>query len=110
FCRLLGEVDVASAFEVKGIINYASRVLTIRHRVKSVMPVAVVRDVVEFVRQPSTSLTNLRAAALCVLGFAGFFRISDMLKIRREHIHISEHCATIEIERSKSDQFGVGDK
>jgi len=109
-CKLLGESDVALSAEVRGIVNFASRVLPAKRRVKSVVPPEAVRLVGQAALRPGVSLLQLRSAAMCVLGFAGFFRISDMLGLRREDVHVSSKCITVDVRRSKVDQFSVGDR
>lgn len=56
----------------------------------------------------STNLAYLRFLIISILGFAGVFRISELLDIRISNIKLSESCIEIFLEISKCDQIREG--
>ena len=56
----------------------------------------------------SPSLSDLRTVALCLLGYAGFFRFSELCSIRACDIKFFPTYASIFLESSKTDQFRDG--
>lgn len=58
--------------------------------------------------EKSENLMHRRFIILCIFGFAGFFRISELLSIRLKHLKIEKDSAQIFIEKSKTDQLRDG--
>ena len=56
----------------------------------------------------SASLSDLRTVALCLLGYAGFFRFSELCSIRACDIKFFPTYLSIFLESSKTDQFRDG--
>ena len=56
----------------------------------------------------SPSLSDLRTVALCLLGYAGFFRFSELCSIRAWAIKFFPTYVFIFLESSKTDQFRDG--
>ena len=56
----------------------------------------------------SPSLSDLRTVALCLLGYAGFFRFSEVCSIRACDIKFFPTYVSIFLESSKTDQFRDG--
>ena len=56
----------------------------------------------------SPSLSDLRTVALCLLGFAGFFRFSELCSITACDINFFPTHVSIFLESSKTDQFRDG--
>jgi integrase len=54
------------------------------------------------------SVTDIRDAAILLMGFAGAFRRSELVAIDREDVQIDEIGAAVILCRSKSDQTGHG--
>ena len=54
------------------------------------------------------SLLNVRAVAQCLVGYAGFFRYSDLANIRACDVKISSSFCRIFLESSKIDQLREG--
>jgi integrase len=54
------------------------------------------------------SVTDIRDAALLLIGFAGAFRRSELVGIDCEDVQIDEIGATVILRCSKTDQFGYG--
>ena len=60
--------------------------------------------------EESGSLSDLRLATACVLGFAGFLRFDELIKLRPCEMVFSEEMLTIKIPGSKTDQLRQGDE
>ena len=56
----------------------------------------------------SPSLSDLRTVALCLLGYAGFFRFCELYSIRACDIKFFPTYVSIFLESSKADQFRDG--
>ena len=56
----------------------------------------------------NASLLDLRLLTMCLVGFAGFFRFSELINIRRNDIIFYGKYLKIFIERSKTDQYRKG--
>ncbi len=56
----------------------------------------------------SENILDIRFVVLCLLGFSGFLRISELLEIQVKHIIFEENCVKITIEKSKTDQLREG--
>ena len=53
-------------------------------------------------------LIHLRFILICVLGFAGFFRISELLNLQVKDIFLKESWVEIFVKKSKTDQYREG--
>ena len=51
---------------------------------------------------------HLRFILICVLGFAGFFRISELLNLQIKDISFKESWVEIFVKKSKTDQYREG--
>ena len=56
----------------------------------------------------SDNLIHLRFLVICVLGFAGFFRISELLDLQVSDLNFKEDWYEITIKKSKTDQTREG--
>lgn len=54
------------------------------------------------------NVKNQRVICACLLGYAGFFRSEELLKIRRSDIHIDSMHMSVFIESSKTDKYRDG--
>ena len=54
------------------------------------------------------NLVNLRIVTMCLIGFAGFFRFSELVNIKRSDISICETHVSIFVEKSKIDVYRDG--
>ena len=66
---------------------------------------AIVQDA-----ERSGSLSDLRLATACLLGFAGFLRFDELIHLRPCDFTVTEEMMKIKIVRSKTDQFRQGDE
>ena len=55
------------------------------------------------------SLSDLRTSAVCLLAFAGFFWIDEVLKLRCEDVQFCADHMKIRVRGSKTDQYRKGD-
>ena len=53
---------------------------------------------------PPWNLSHMRFLVLCLLGFAGFMRVSELLSIKIADICFLRNYMTINIETSKTDE------
>jgi len=60
--------------------------------------------------EKSKSLSDLHLATACLLGFAGFLRFDELIKLRPCEINFSDEMLTIRIPESKSDQLQQEDE
>ena len=56
----------------------------------------------------SENLMHLGFMIICIIGFAGFLRIGEMLEIKIKHISIFDDRVEILIPKSKTDQLREG--
>ena len=56
----------------------------------------------------SNCLSDIRLLTLCLLGFAGFLRFSEIVNIRRSHITFHSDHVSLFIARSKTDKYNQG--
>ena len=57
----------------------------------------------------TTSLTEIRTVAMCLLAFAAFLRFDELVKLRADDITFSKEGMTVRITSSKTDQYREGD-
>ena len=58
--------------------------------------------------QSSSSLYDLRFLVMCFLGFAGFFRIQELLSVQLKNVLFTNSHIEITLEKSKCDQHRDG--
>ena len=56
----------------------------------------------------SKNILELRFLLICLLGFSGFFRISELLEVQKKHITFCKDYVEIYVEKSKCDQLREG--
>jgi len=56
----------------------------------------------------SDNLMHLRFLVICITGFAGFFRISELLNIKIRNLEETKESFEIFVEKSKTDQLREG--
>lgn len=56
----------------------------------------------------SANLKNLRLACMCLLGYAGFLRFSELANIRRSHVFFHDSYIKLFLEASKTDVYREG--
>ena len=63
------------------------------------------KKLVELFGGKNASLLDIRLLTMCLVGFAGFFRFSELVNIRRNYIIFYGKYLKIFIERSKTDKY-----
>ena len=56
----------------------------------------------------SECLVHLRFLILCLIGFAGFFRISELLEVKVKDLNFFDDRVEIFVTKSKTDQLREG--
>ena len=74
---------------------------------KEPMSVDMAKQVVELFGQDS-NLVNHRTVVICLLGFSGFLRISELVEIQVKHLKFLEAHLEITIPKAKNDQMREG--
>lgn len=93
---------------VKQVLGGAKRMLA--HKVAKKEPITpeILKVLVERFAQEGARLSDIRTLTICLLGFAGFFRYSEMAKLRECDIKFFSEHMEIFIESSKTDQYRDG--
>ena len=94
-------------FLVKSIVEASSRVL--RKPVRKAEPITP--EILGLIFQQygeSSNLLDIRFVCMCLLAYAGFFRISELLSIRRSNIVTEDLYHKIFVEVSKTDKYREG--
>ena len=68
----------------------------------------LIKKIIDKFAAEGASLKDLRIAALRTLGFAGFFRFSELSNISCKHILFLEHHIKIFVPHSKTDVYREG--
>ena len=63
----------------------------------------IIKKIMDKFAAEGASLKDLRIAALCTLGFAGFFRFSELSNMLSKHIVVLEDHRKIFVPHSKTD-------
>ena len=71
---------------------------------KDAMPVESIRELVDTFARKDYSLIDRRFLVVCLTGFAGFFRIQELLDVQLKHISILPDHLQVFLPHSKVDQ------
>ena len=95
-------------FLVKSIVEASSRVP--RNPVRKAEPITpeIIGLLISQRYGESSNLLDIRFVCMCLLAYAGFFRISELLSIRRSNIVTEDLYHKIFIEVSKTDKYREG--
>ena len=77
---------------------------------KEALPVHVIKDLVDEYCRNKQNLMDLRFVVICLLGFAGFFRIDEVLSIQLKHLSFFPNYLLVTLEKSKTDQHRKGNE
>ncbi|PFX32700.1 Integrase/recombinase xerD-like [Stylophora pistillata] len=101
-----------SIYPLVSLMVTASQKFLGKPKVKKKDPVTpeILKALVESKRitDKSPSLSDLRSVALCLIGYAGFFRFSELSQIKACDVKFFASYASIFLESSKTDQFRDG--
>ena len=77
---------------------------------KDAMPLDTLKEVITKYCSGSSTLMDLRFITVCLIGFAGFMRIEELLSTQLKNVTISPDHLKIFLPRSKSDQHRQGNE
>ena len=77
---------------------------------KDPMPVEVLKEVVRKYGRNTSSLLDVRFTIVCLIGFAGFLRIDELLNVKLKHLSLFHDRMEIFLPSSKTDQHRTGKK
>lgn len=81
-----------------------------KHKEHRKMPITAEHIKVLIEASNLNNLLILRNTCIFVIAFAGFFRIEEVLNLKRNHIEFINEGIIISVESSKTDQLRMGDK
>ena len=92
----------------KHVIEAAKR--TVNNSVQKKIPLTsqAIRDIIDKFGRNNNNLKDLRVAAICTLGFAGFFRYDELKNMRPHHIKLCDNHIKILVPKSKTDIYREG--
>ena len=93
---------------VKVAVEGCKRLLAKPKNPKDSVPVDIFVKLVSILGGPDADLHNLRFSVLCLVGFAGFMRISELLKVKIKDVKIFDTHMSITVPKRKNDQFRKG--
>ena len=68
----------------------------------------ILKDLVDKFATPEASLSNTRVVTICLIGFAGFLRFSEIASLKEADVHLFPDHLELFIESSKTDQYRDG--
>ena len=95
---------------VKLCLEGSKRVLAKPVNKKLPITVEMLNKIVDRYGKDNANLSDLRICALCLLGFSGFFRYSELSNILMKDIKFFDTHVEINIQRSKTDIYRRGNK
>ena len=75
---------------------------------KDPIPVELIKEVVETFWTGNINLMDMRFVSVCLIAFAGFLRIDELLNTQLKNVAFSAGQIEIHLPRSKTDQQGKG--
>ena len=69
---------------------------------------SIVREIIDKYASAQSNLKELRTAAFCTLGFAGFLRFDELRTMNRNQIHLHDEYMEIILPKSKKDVYREG--
>ena len=93
---------------VKQVAAGAKRILA--HRICKKGPITphILEKLVNAFAGEEASLSDVRIVAICLIGFVGFLRFSEIAHLRESDVHMFHDHAELFIEASKTDQYRDG--
>ena len=86
----------------------ARRILAKKTNKKESITPEILASLVECLVGRDASLSDIRTITFCLLGFAGFFRLDELAKLKESDVVIYESHMELFVESSKTDQFRDG--
>ena len=93
---------------VKQVLEGAKRILA--HKVVKKEPITpeILKSLVEKFATVDASLSDVRTLTICMLGFAGFLRYSELANLKESDVTFYDDHVELFIETSKTDQYRDG--
>ena len=76
---------------------------------KEALPIEALKELYDRTTAEGLNLGNQRFLLVCVIGFCGFFRIEELLRVQLKHLEIKRDHLRIFLDRSKTDQNREGE-
>ena len=92
----------------KHVIEAAKRTANNSVQKKTPLTSQAIRDIIDKFEQDNGGLEDLRVAAICTLGFAGFFQYDELKNMRPHHIKLCDNHIKVLVPKSKSDIYREG--
>lgn len=107
--KLSGFSDPCSSFLPISIKEGCHRTIGLRgNNKKEPISPDILRNICLLYAHSNCNLLDLRLSCMCILGFSGFLRFSEIVSIRRCDIKIYDNYLTIFIQKSKTDRYKQG--
>lgn len=106
--KMAGFTDPCKSFLVQSIRSSAKRLLSRPVNKKEPITPAILEKLVDKYGHSECSLIDLRLLTMCLIGYAGFFRFSELVNIRLSDINFQENCVSIFVPCSKTDKYRSG--
>ena len=92
----------------RNILETAKRMKLQPLNKKAPVTAEIIQKIIAKHAHPHTDLKNLRIACICSIGFAGFFRYSELVNITINHIHYEHDHVRIFVPSAKNDIYREG--
>ena len=93
---------------VKSAVEGCKRLLAKPVNPRDALPVNVLQNVVRTIGGPTADLADLRFLVVCLVEYAGFVRVSELLKVKVGDIKFNDSHMSINVPKRKNDQFRQG--
>jgi len=107
FCPLEGPNPLDNGF-CKNILEAAKRSREVPIKKKKPLSSTMLKQIIDRYAGDGASLKDLRVAAICSIGFAGFLRYNELSNLKPEHIAFHKDFIKIFIPKSKTDIYREG--
>ena len=94
----------------RNIVESAKRGRITPKTKKKPISAATIKQIIDRYAEDNSTLKDLRTAAMCAIGFAGFLRYSELSNIKPTHISFCKDYIVIFIPNSKTDVYREGNK
>ena len=105
---MAGVEDPTQCKIVKQTLAGAKRIRAHKTQKKEPITPEILQDLVKRFAGNEAPLTDVRVVAICLLGFAGFLRFSEIEMLKESDVQIFQEHMEIFIESSKTDQYRDG--
>ena len=106
--RMLGFLDPTDSTVVQSMLEAAKRMLCHKINKKKPITVAHLHQLYRLLILDSNTLSDQRTMVVCLLGFCGFMRYSEICNLQRSDIYFESTYVKLFIEKSKTDIYREG--